>query len=162
MKDQMKWGAPPVHEDAGYAAKVLTGVMIPIAAVANAVLIVVFVVAVAQLVNKGTIFGWVPPPGIPLWAEVLLLVILLNVCVQPLRSLRHAAYYAHGPNAGVWFAMWGSVLWLGFVGVFFWLAYLHWPDLQHLLQQFADSFRNRHAPAPGDSINWSALSRLWT
>ncbi len=162
MKEQMHWAPPPQHEDVGYAARVLTGVMIPIAALCNAVLIVALFVAIAQFITRGAIFGWVPPPGIPTWVGVLVLFMLYHVCAGPLRAVRHAVYYAHGPSANVWFAMWGSLLWLGFVGVFFWLAYQHWPDLQQLLQQFADSLRNRHVPAPGDSINWSVLSKLWT
>ncbi len=159
MKANMRWGGPPDAEDAGYAARVLTGVMIPIAAICNAVLIVAFLLAVAQLIMRGTIFGWAPPPGIPLWASILILCVLLHVAAAPLRATRHAAYYAHGPGAGVWFAVWGSILWVGFVVVFFWFAFHYWPDLQQFLQDLVDSIRNHRAHAPGESIWWSLVDQ---
>ena len=154
------WGpwAPPKPADsegAGYAARVLMGVMIPIAALCNAVLIIAFLIVIAQLVMKGTIFGWVPPAGIPLWAEILILFIVLQFCATPLRVTRHAAYYAHGPSANVWFALWGSLLWVGFVIVLFWGAYHYWPDLQSFLGEITESIRNHRAHAPGDSILFS-------
>ena len=159
MREQMQWGPRPDFEDAGYAARIVTGVMIPIAAICNAVLIVAFLLAVAQLVTRGTIFGWAPPPGIPLWAGILTLCVLLHVCSAPLRATRHAAYYAHGPGASVWFALWGSILWVGFVVVFFWFAFHYWPDLQQFLQDLVDSIRNHRAHAPGESIWWSLVNR---
>jgi phage shock protein PspC (stress-responsive transcriptional regulator) len=147
-------GYRPDQGDAGYAARVLTGVMIPIAAICNAVLIVALVVAIAQLVTKGAIFGWVPPTGTPLWAEILLLVVVYHVLAAPLHAARQAARYAHGPAAGMWFALWGSILWVGFVLVFFWFAYHYWPELQHFLQDVVDSLRNHRLHAPGDSVSW--------
>jgi hypothetical protein len=155
MRDSMRWGwgPPPVNpEDAGYTARILMGVLMPIAALCNAVLIIAFLVMLAQLVTRGMIFGWTPPAEIPLWADIVILCILLGICSSPLRALRHAAYYAHGPGANVWFALWGSILWVGFVIVFFWMAYHYWPDLQTFLSEIADSIRNHRVPAPGDHI----------
>ncbi len=153
MRDSMRWGPPPLNpEDAGYASRVLMGVMIPIAALCNAVLVIVFLLALAQLVTRGMIFGWVPPPEIPLWADILIMFLLLHICATPLRVARHAAYYTHGASANVWFALWGSILWVGFVVAFFWLAYHYWPDLQDFLREIADAIRNHRTHAPASSI----------
>lgn len=153
MREHMHWGVPPAFpEDTGYAARVLMGVMTPIAALGNAVLIIVLLVTVAQLVMRGTVFGWAPPADIPLWADILILFVVFQFCAAPLRVMRHAAYYAHGPSANMWFALWGSILWVGFVVVFFWLAYHYWPDLQHFLQQMADSIREHRTHGPSNSI----------
>ena len=160
MKEPMHWGEPPEFEDAGYAARVLTGVMIPIAAICNAILIVAFLLALAQLIMRGTIFGWSPPVGIPLWGSILGLFVLFHVCAAPLHATRRAAWFAYGPSANVWFALWGSLLWVGFVVVFFWVAYHYWPDLQHFLQEIADSIRNHRAHAPGENIFWSFWEEL--
>jgi phage shock protein PspC (stress-responsive transcriptional regulator) len=159
MRDHMRYGGPsPIDPaDTSYAGRVLLGVMIPIAALCNAVLIIAFLVILAQLITRGTVFGWVPPADIPLWADILILCVLLSVCSAPLRAIRHAAYYAHGPSANVWFAVWGSILWVGFVVVFFWIAFNYWPDLAQFLQSFVDSIRNHRAHAPGSSIFFS----LW-
>jgi phage shock protein PspC (stress-responsive transcriptional regulator) len=160
MRDSMRWGwgPPPVNpEDTGYAARILMGVLIPIAALCNAVLLIAFLVVLAQLMTRGTVFGWIPPAEIPLWADILILCVLLGVCSSPLRAMRHAAYYAHGPTANVWFALWGSVLWMGFVIVFFWFAYHYWPDLQAFLREIADSIRNHRVQGPADHV----LFGLW-
>jgi phage shock protein PspC (stress-responsive transcriptional regulator) len=158
MRDHMRWGAPPiVPEDASYATRVLMGVLIPIAALCNAVLIIAFLVILAQLFTRGSVFGWEPPPEIPLWADALILFVLLHICAAPLRAVRHAGYYAYGTAANVWFAVWGSILWVGFVIVFFWLAYLYWPDVAQFLRDIADSIRNHGHHAPGDHV----LFGLW-
>ncbi len=160
MRDSMRRGCgpPPINlEDTGYAARILMGVLIPIAALCNAVLIIAFLVALAQLVTRGMVFGWTPPAEIPLWADILILCVLLSACSSPLRAMRNAAFYGQGASANVWFAVWGSVLWVGFVIVFFWLAYYYWPDLQAFLREIADSIRNHRVHAPGDH----ALFGLW-
>jgi phage shock protein PspC (stress-responsive transcriptional regulator) len=153
MRASMHYGPLPLSpEDAGYASRVLMGVMIPVAALCNAVLVIVFLVALAQLVTRGAIFGWEPPADIPLWADILILFVVLHICSTPLRVVRHAAYYTHGPSTNVWFALWGSILWAGFVIVLFWLAYQYWPDLQQFLQEMTEAIRQHRAHAPGASI----------
>jgi phage shock protein PspC (stress-responsive transcriptional regulator) len=153
MRASMHYGPLPLSpEDAGYASRVLMGVMIPVAALCNAVLVIVFLVALAQLVTRGAIFGWEPPADIPLWADILILFVVLHICSTPLRVVRHAAYYTHGPSTNVWFALWGSILWVGFVIVLFWLAYQYWPDLQQFLQEMTEAIRQHRAHAPGASI----------
>src|SRR4029077_287868 len=130
MRDHMRWGPPPISpEHTSYATRVLMGVLIPLAALCNAVLIIAFIVVMAQLFTHGTVFGWQPPPEIPLWADALILFVVLHICAAPLRAVRHVGYYTHGAGANVWFALWGSILWVGFVIVFFWLAYHYWPDV---------------------------------
>jgi phage shock protein PspC (stress-responsive transcriptional regulator) len=153
MRDYMRWYSPPIHpEDTSYAGRVLLGVLIPIAAVCNAVLTIAFLIVLAQLVTRGTVFGWAPPADIPLWADILILLVLLQICTAPLRATRNYAWYAHGPSSNVWFAIWGSILWIGFVIAFFWIAYQYWPDLAQFLQQLVDSIRSHRAHVPGDSI----------
>lgn len=157
MRDHMRYGYPPPidPEDTSYAGRVLLGIMVPIAALCNAVLIIAFLVILSQLITRGTVFGWAPPGDIPLWADILILCVLLSLCSAPLRAIRHAAYYTHGPSANVWFAVWGSILWVGFVVVFFWIAFNYWPDLAQFLQSLVDSIRNHRAHEPGSSIFFS-------
>jgi phage shock protein PspC (stress-responsive transcriptional regulator) len=157
MRDYMRYGHPQAvdPEDTSYAGRVLMGVMVPIAALCNAVLIIAFLVILAQLITRGTVFGWAPPADIPLWADILILCVLLSVCSTPLRVMRHAAYYPHGSGANVWFAIWGSILWVGFVVAFFWIASHYWPDLAQFLQDLVDSIRNHRAHAPANSVFFS-------
>ena len=143
-----------------YAARIASGFMVPIVAIINAALIVALIIAIAQLVTTGMIFGWMPPPGVPLWLGIVILIVVYNVCAAPLHAIRHQMYYAHSPTANAWFAVWGSILWLGCMAFFFWLAYLYWPDLQHLLQQIGDSIRNhsthvQHAPGEASLLGFN-------
>jgi phage shock protein PspC (stress-responsive transcriptional regulator) len=154
LREDFHGGYRPDQGDTGYAARVLAGVMMPVVAIGRAVLIVALVVAIAQLVTKGAIFGWAPPTGTPLWVGIIVLVVLFQICAAPLHAAHHAVRYAHGPAAGMWFALWGSIMWLGFVVLFFWLAYHYWPELQHFLQSVVDSLRNRQVHAAGDSISF--------
>ena len=153
MRNHMRWGwNPVVPEDASYATRVLMGVLMPIAALCNAVLIITFLVALAQLFTHGTVFGLAPPPDIPLWADALILFVLLQICSAPLHAIRHAGAYTHGPGANLWFAVWGSILWVGFVIIFFWFAYHYWPDVAQFLRDIADAIRNHHAHSSGDHV----------
>ena len=84
-----------------------------------------------------------------LWADILILFVLLHVCAAPLRAIAMRATTRMDRSANVWFAVWGSILWVGFVIVFFWIAYHYWPDLAQFLQDLVDSIRNHRAHAPG-------------
>jgi len=158
------WAQQPDNSAASYAARVAAGVMVPIVAIINAALIVALVVGIVQLVTTGMIFGWVPPPGIPLWLGIIILIVVYNICAAPLHAVRHQMYYAHSPAANAWFAVWGSIVWLGCMALLFWLAYLYWPELQHLLMQLGDSIRNHttHIQShPGEQASLLGFPRTW-
>ncbi|HEX4024955.1 MAG TPA: PspC domain-containing protein [Steroidobacteraceae bacterium] len=144
---------PPPHSgDTDYAAQLLAGVLNPLAALANVVLLIALLIAIAQLIAHGVVFGWTPPPSVPLWAGILILVVIYHIVATPLRLMRHAAYYGPGPN--LWIALWGSIVWLAFMAVFFWFAYQYWPELQHFLRQLTDSLHLRLAHPAGQAISW--------
>lgn len=149
----MRWGADlPPGERPDYATQLLAGVLVPIAALINAVLVIALLVGIAQLLSRGTLFGWERPAGMPLWIGIVALCILYGALATPLRAVRHAAYYARGSGPSAWAALWGSMLWLAFMALFLWMAWHFWPQLQHLLQQLGDSLRATHAP--GQAIRW--------
>ncbi|MGH8141213.1 MAG: PspC domain-containing protein [Steroidobacteraceae bacterium] len=149
------WHAPPAHPgDTDYAAQVLAGVLNPIAALGHAVLLIALLVAILQLVTRGMVFGWMPPSGLPLWAGIVILVVIYQVVATPLRLMHHAAFYVQGAHGNPWIALWGSIVWLAFMAAFFWVAYQHWPDLQHVLRELTDAIRTRYAHPPGQAIDW--------
>ncbi len=159
------WWAPPppppppgagpytsAYTSAGYAAQLLAGVLAPLAALGNAALLILLLIAVVQLITHGAVFGWPRPAGLPLWAGLLVLVILYSVVSMPLRALRHAVYYSRGAATNVWLALWGSVLWIVFIVLCAWLASHYWPQLQHWLQQLTNLLGG--ARPVGQSIRW--------
>jgi hypothetical protein len=153
MRHRTRWGEPAPGEAPDYATQLLAGVLVPIAALIDAVLVIALLVGIAKLLSRGTIFGWARPPGMPLWVGIVVLCILYGALATPLRAMRHAAYFARGSGPSAWAALWGSVLWLAFMALFLSLAWHFWPQLQHLLQQLGDSLRATQAP--GQAIRWS-------
>ena len=145
MRHRMRWGEPPPGEAPDYATQLLAGVLVPIAALINAVLVIALLVGIAQLLSRGTLFGWARPPGMPLWVGIVVLCILYGALATPLRAMRHAAYFARGSGPSAWAALWGSLLWLAFMTLFRALAWHFWPQLQQLLQQLGDSLRATQA-----------------
>jgi hypothetical protein len=121
--------------------QLLAGVLVPIAALINALLVIALLVGIAQLLSHGPVYGWARPAGMPLWLGIVALCILYGALSTPLRVMRHAAYYARGSGPSAWAALCGSVLWLAFMAWFLWMAWHFWPQLQHLLQQLIDSLR---------------------
>jgi phage shock protein PspC (stress-responsive transcriptional regulator) len=152
MRHHMHWGEPPSGEAPGYATQLLAGVLVPIAALINAALVIALLIGIAQLLSRGTIFGWARPPGMPLWVGIVVLCIVYGALSSPLRAVRHAAYFARGAGPSAWAALWGSLLWLAFMALFLWMAWHFWPQLQHVLQQLGDSLRATHAS--GQAIHW--------
>lgn len=157
------WQTPPPNASAAsYVARVVAGIFIPIFAIIHAVLLVALIVAIAQFATSGTVFGWLLPPGIPVWFGILLLVIVYGVIAGPMRAAYHSIYTTHSPTANAWFAVWGGILWLGFVAVFCWLAYTYWPDVQQFIQYLAETIGQHRRHVPAGSINlldysgWSA------
>ncbi len=153
MRHRTRWGEPAPGEAPDYATQLLAGVLVPIAALIDAVLVIALLVGIAKLLSRGTIFGWARPPGMPLWVGIVVLCILYGALATPLRAMRHAAYFARGSGPSAWAALGGSVLWLAFMALFLSLAWHFWPQLQHLLQQLGDSLRATQAP--GQAIRWS-------
>jgi len=136
------WGPPPTLPEGGYAAPLMIGVLMPIAALFQLVLVLAFVIAIWQLVTTRQILGWQPPPDIPLWADIVILAVLLGVCTEPLRAMRRSYYY-YGAGTNAWLALWATLLWVGFMVVCFTFAYQHWPELQDYIESLG-TFFHRH------------------
>ncbi|HEY4214423.1 MAG TPA: PspC domain-containing protein [Steroidobacteraceae bacterium] len=139
--------AAPDTSAAGYAARVVAGIFAPIIAIVHAVLLIGLIVSIAQLVSTGTLFGWMLPPGVPFWAGIIVVCIIYSMFAGPLHAVRHSVYANHSPTANAWFAVWGGIIWLGFLALFAWLAYQYWPEVQRVIEAIADSIREHRPPA---------------
>ncbi len=125
------WAAPPGHVN--HAAYVLGGIFVPIAAALHALLFIALVLAIGSLITTHGVFGWALPPHIPLWAAIIVAVVLYQIVASPLHFARHARYY--GPMGYGWFALWGAMVWTVLIVLFAWLAWWHWADVQSFLNQ---------------------------
>ncbi|MGH8228535.1 MAG: hypothetical protein ACREU3_11645, partial [Steroidobacteraceae bacterium] len=139
---QQRWhpessAPPPAWDgqalDAGYAAHILGGIVISIAALFGALLFIALVLAIGSLVATHALFGWGLPRQIPLWAGIVILIVLYFAVSSPLHAAHRIGHY--DPFLQSWTALWGTLLWMGFVILCGWLAWHHWPQVHHFVLQ---------------------------
>ncbi|HEY2144512.1 MAG TPA: PspC domain-containing protein [Steroidobacteraceae bacterium] len=123
----------------GYGGHIAVGVLIPILAVISVLLFCVWIVAIVSLATTGTIFGVAMAGSMPLWASILILIILYSVIARPLRHLRRALYYNRDGYNHVWFTAWYELMSTGFLILVAWLAYTHLPQVHDFFQHFVQN-----------------------
>jgi len=62
------------------------------------------------------------PPGVPTWARVLAVVVLMQIVTSPLRAMRVGPY---GMQPYAWLAVWDGLIGVGVMGLAIWLLYTH-------------------------------------
>jgi phage shock protein PspC (stress-responsive transcriptional regulator) len=131
-------GAPwadPRMDHASRAAHILGGLFLPIVGIVSALLFLALIGAILSLVTTHAVLGWALPPHIPLWAAIVLAIVLYHVIASPLHVARRGYYY--GPYGHGWLALWGAMLWMALIAACVWVALLHWPDVQHFLEHLS-------------------------
>jgi len=74
-------------------------ITLPFVALARGLLAVFAFFAVISLLATHTVFGVAPPAGMPLWAALILLLVIISIISWPLKVLRHAGYWHAGRGA---------------------------------------------------------------
>ena len=100
MNEQLRNTTAQVAPQMSNAARAVTGVFLPIAAIVGAVLFVVWILALVSLVTQQTVFGWALPHGMPLWVGILVLVMVYFAVSAPLKMMRHGGHQAGGYHPG--------------------------------------------------------------
>ena len=167
-----KWGsahgAPPPPPwattppaNTSYTTQVLNGLLVPIANLLGALLFIAFFIALMALITRHTLFGWMLPYDIPWWVWIVALIVLYQVIAAPLRRARYAAYYGT-PFTYTWIALWGAVVWLGFLTFLAWLAWHKWDQVLDFFQQIGGQWREfmEHG-SPGDPVRTTVYFRAW-
>jgi phage shock protein PspC (stress-responsive transcriptional regulator) len=143
---QYDWeDAAPPQQAPLYATQVLAGFMVPIFGILRAALFVAGALAFISLVTTGLVFGWPLPSGIPLWAGLLILMLVYAAIAGPIRFASRASYSAMTGYRYGWFAAGDGLLWLGFTVVFFWIAYHYVPGVQAMLQSLPNFWTDLQA-----------------
>jgi hypothetical protein len=122
----------------GYAAQVFMGLMIPMFAIASAVLFALFVAAVVTFATSGSFFGVNPFGGAPLWVSLLIVCFAYTLISTPLHHLRRAVYLNRGGGAGPVGAADGLITTAAFALVL-WVAYRHVPEVREFLAHFGSN-----------------------
>jgi phage shock protein PspC (stress-responsive transcriptional regulator) len=145
-----------------YAGQVFAGVMITILAIVNALLDCAAFAAVILLASTGSLLGWQLPSDIPLWAAILIIVLVFSAITSPLRHARKAFFrYNSGPDMHWMFATY-QLLTLGVFVVVCWFAYTRIPEVreffgnfiwnwQMMMNNIVQSIRHSFTHAPGST-----------
>lgn len=126
---------PPVS----YARQVVTALLVPVIAFWGSALLVAEAVCAALLIANGRILGW--SPGLPLWASLLILVLLGSVLRRPLDSAGAALRRAPARAALPWLPAWEAAFWIGFVALFCTLAWQLSPELREVAYDLPGAWR---------------------
>jgi len=118
----------PAH----YAQQVAASVAVSVMALLSAAITVGLVLVSAQLLVTGRVLGWTP--GLPLWASLLIAVLVAMVFGRPFGQARSALHRASHPGGVAWLAAWDGILWIGFVVLLGWLAWSQSPEVRALVQ----------------------------
>ena len=133
---------PPPLPPTSYAAHAVLGVTTPIFAIVHAAAFVAWAYVLLSMLTTGTIFGWKLPVEIPVWASILILVMLYGMITAPLKALRFIGYerqyYPHHASFG---ALHG-IVWLAATALFAWLAYTHIPEAHALIDNLPDAWHH--------------------
>jgi phage shock protein PspC (stress-responsive transcriptional regulator) len=116
-------------------------VMLPVFGLVHVALFLIMLAMLISLVNTGAILRWHLPPGVPVWAAALTLLIAYQIMVAPLRAVRHWATYSAGGVEPASFAFWNAVVWLIGLAFAIWLASNHTPEIREFLQRMPELFR---------------------
>ncbi len=123
---------PQAADGAGALANAFGGLIMAVASLVSALLSVLLLLAIVSLVMKRAVLGWTLPPHLPLWAAIVILVVIYSVLVSPLRFVRH--FGSVDPFVAGWQSLWRALAWIAVLVLLAWLAREHWPAVQSALR----------------------------
>jgi phage shock protein PspC (stress-responsive transcriptional regulator) len=115
------------------AARIISIVLVPIAALLGALLFVGFILGLIELVAQHTIFGWDLPLSFPLWVSVVVLVLAYSLANMLVRAIRYGTVPASSQHPG-WAAL-HTVVWISSVLLLLWVAYTFIPGIREIVDQ---------------------------
>ena len=123
-------------------AHFISGLMWVALGLAVAVITLGWVLALLSLVTTGAVFGWMPY-HLPLWASVIVVILIYQAVVWPLRAVRHGMAPRMYGYAHPWHSFWDGLVGLLILLLVLWIFTHHGHDLQ----QTFDSLQQNAQPA---------------
>lgn len=133
-----RWAPADVPEQVSYAAQVWGGVTSPMFGLINTVLALALAFMLIGIVADNEVFGYALPPGVPVWAWVLMALFAYQIVASPFKFARRAAWYPYGPPYHVMFGPFVGLLWIAVLVVAGWWAYDHMPQVHEFIQRVPD------------------------
>jgi len=136
--------APPPYPVFGW------WIAIPILRLLSVLVALLCVFSLISLLATGSVFGILLPAGLPVWAGLIILIVVFQIIALPLKIMRHALYYGgrYEPMYAGWVHFWNTIAWLGFILFLVWFANRHsvqvheaLRNLPHEVHRAVDSFK---------------------
>jgi len=124
-------GAPVPYGQPGWAAA-----LVPVFALVHLALFVIMATLMISLVNTGAILNWPLPPGVPLWAGALMLLVAYQIVVGPISGVQQWSWHWRAEGQPPWYPFWNAVIWLIGMAFAVWVASDHIPEIREFLQRF--------------------------
>lgn len=125
--------APP-PQPVGYATRIFAGFFAFVFSIITAALLIAFIVALFSLLTAGSLLGWAPPAGVPLWLAIVVLCIVYVAISTPFSAMRRASYATLGGHR--YSGEHGdSLVVLAIVAVAFWMSWMFWPEARLMMEQ---------------------------
>lgn len=140
--------APAPAQPIGYATRMFAGLFAFIFSIITAALLIAFLLAFFALLGTGSVLGWVPPAGVPIWLAIVVLCIAYAAISAPFSAMRRSSFATLGGyrDNGGWT---DGLATLAITIVALWFAWMFWPDARDWIDQsfivirdFADYWRD--------------------
>jgi len=127
------WGPPPAH--VAYASQVTASAAAPVFGLIHAALGLALVLALISLATTHRLFGYALPSGMPLWAALIVVILIYQAIASPFIAARHAAISGYGSMPFGWLGPIFGLLWLGLVAFSIWWGYHNVQPVHDFIQQ---------------------------
>lgn len=116
--------------NASPGARIAAGISLPLLSILSAVLFVAFILTLLNLLTHGRVFGYMPAFPAPLWAVLLMTIVVYGVIAGPISvARREAQRYASAGSRGIAF-IGDGLLWTIVVLALLWFAWHYAPALR--------------------------------
>lgn len=132
---------PAPAEPVGYATRMFAGLFAFLFSIITAALLIVFLLVFFALLGTGSVLGWTPPAGVPLWLVIVVACIAYAALSAPFSAMRRSSFATlsgrHDQSG------WADGLaTLAITAMALWLGWLFWPDARDWIDQGAAVIRD--------------------
>lgn len=142
QEHQWDWGwsgpppqAPQPAQPIGYVTRMFAGLFAFIFSIVTAALLIAFLLGFFSLLGAGTILGWGPPAGVPIWLAIVVLCIVYAAISSPFAAMRRSSYATlsgYRASAGSGFA--DGLITLAIAACAIWFAWMFLPGAREILE----------------------------
>jgi phage shock protein PspC (stress-responsive transcriptional regulator) len=130
------------NASAMYASQVWATATAPVFGLIHAALALAMVFSLYSLTTTHAVFGVALPPGVPLWAGIVIVIGLYQVVAAPFTAMQRAAAQPHQPGIVVWMAPVANLVWLAAIGYSMWYGYHYVPAVHDAMERVNTTLRD--------------------